>query len=379
MNDETRLADTASAVVESKSPPIQMTALPSLADCLAAVAVAGRSGIDAIPELAKSVQSRCPELGKVLVSSAVRTGLETYARQDGEAIAQEKKLKREATQSNISLLAAGVTSGVILAVSAGALQFLVSIGALPALDPATVKRVTLALGLLTLAFGALAAYFGFIARDQGRIARWQTCRSEAELSRLDVFTTIAARVVAAGPAAALFGLAVVARHLLEDQRAWLGKSADRHRTSSERTSMMGGIATALAFVGGSGAVIASQTEGAGAVWIVLVGVVGSAIGAYAANREALNRDRANADRYDKTRVAMDAISGRTDEVAGTIAAGEPNALQAFTKTISDLLAAEHQQWLDGTAQANAALDKLDGELAQLGKAKDTGGARPASP
>ena len=53
------------------------------------------------------------------------------------------------------------------------------------------------------------------------------------------------------------------------------------------TTRMGALASAFAFIGGSGAVIASQTGGGGAVWIVLVGVVGSAIGAFAANREAV--------------------------------------------------------------------------------------------
>ena len=51
------------------------------------------------------------------------------------------------------------------------------------------------------------------------------------------------------------------------------------------------------------------------------------------------------------------------------AAGQPEALNAFTKTIADLLSAENKQWLHGTAQANAAIDKLDEQLSQLGKPK----------
>jgi hypothetical protein len=41
----------------------------------------------------------------------------------------------------------------------------------------------------------------------------------------------------------------------------------------------------------------------------------------------------------------------------------------FTNTIADLLSAENKQWLHGTAQANAAIDKLDEQLSQLGKPK----------
>ena len=51
------------------------------------------------------------------------------------------------------------------------------------------------------------------------------------------------------------------------------------------------------------------------------------------------------------------------------AAGQPEALNAFTKTIADLLTAENRQWLDGTAEDNAAIDKLDEQLSQLGKPK----------
>jgi hypothetical protein len=186
--------------------------------------------------------------------------------------------------------------------------------------------------------------------------------------------TVAHGAATAGKDVALFGLAVVVTHLLEDQRAWLWACAKRHRQSSEETTRMGAVASALAFIGGIGAVIASQKSGSGAVWIVLAGIVGSAIGAFAANREALNRDRASAERYEKTRMALDAFAARVDGVAGRIAAGQPEALNAFTKTIADLLSAENKQWLDGTAQANAAINKLDAQLQELGKKKAGGGA-----
>jgi hypothetical protein len=51
------------------------------------------------------------------------------------------------------------------------------------------------------------------------------------------------------------------------------------------------------------------------------------------------------------------------------AAGSRRRSTPFTKTIADLLSAENKQWLHGTAQANAAIDKLDEQLSQLGKPK----------
>ena len=150
---------------------------------------------------------------------------------------------------------------------------------------------------------------------------------------------------------------------MNDQRNWLGARALRHRKSSETTSRWGGLANALAFIGGSGAIIASQVKGS--VWIVFAGVLGAAIAAYATNRDALLRDRANADRYEKAQVALDSLAGRTDEVAARIAAGEPKALVAFTDAVTELLPTEHKQWLEGTAQAEALLGKLDAQLKQL--------------
>jgi len=366
MNDEPGMADAdpASAQPNPEPPKPAGPPLPSLDNCAAAIAAGGKTGLEAIADLPASLKTACPELAAILGSSPVKTSLETYARRDAEAVRQQTELMREATLAHLSLLAAGVTSAVILAVTA-----------LRGADSAgQVSTITLALGLLTLAFGALAAYFSFIARDQGRIARWQASRGDAEMARLAVFTTMAARAAEASPKVALFGLAVVLRDLLNDQRDYLGRAALRHRKSSETTSRWGGLASALAFIGGSGAIIVSQGGAGWTVWIVLAGVVGAAIGAYSANRDALLRDRANADRYEKTRVALDGIAARTDEIAGRIAAGAPKALTAFTDTIADLLATEHKQWQEGAAQAEASLAKLDEQLEQLGKDKASGSA-----
>jgi hypothetical protein len=358
MNEATAPTDADPAPAQLSPKPAQPP-LPSLANCAAALPAQGNTGVGAIDELPASLKTACPELATILQSSAVRTSFETYTRQDAEAVRQQGELMREANLANVCLLAAGVTSGVILAFAA-----------LTSASGDLTGAIMLVLGVLTLALGAGAAYFGYIARDQGRIARWQASRGEAEMARLAIFTTMAAKAAEASPKAALYGLAVVLRDLLNEQRDWLSARALRHRKSSEATSRWGGLASALAFIGGSGAIIASQLKGA--VWIVLAGVVGAAIGAFSTNRDALLRDRANADRYEKTRVALDGIAARTDDVAGRIAAGEPKALPAFTETIADLLGAEHKQWLEGTAQAEASLAKLDGQLRQLGKDK-TGG------
>jgi hypothetical protein len=352
----------ATMTAANTAPPGEL-ALPPFESCMTAASSIAKSGIDALSALSDSLQQRCPGLAGILQSSAVRKSLETYKRQDAEAARQQANLMRDANWANVCLMTAGVTSGLVLWVAAQPSTSVLATYLATYLGK--IGNITLALGIVTLLLGAAGAFFGHLMRDQGQIGRWQACRSEAEVARLAVFNTIASKAADAGPAVALYCLALVVCHLLDDQRTWLGQRALRHRESSETTSRWGALASALAFIGGSGAIISSQVKDS--VWIVLAGVIGTAIAGYSTNRDALRRDRANADRYEKVQVALDGLAGRTDDVATRISAGEPKALVAFTDAVSDLLATEHKQWLEGTAQAETSLGKLDAQLEQLTK------------
>ena len=94
---------------------------PGLAAAIDAAKGAQDTGLKAILELILPMDGACPRLAKILRSAAIRTSLESYERQDAELVRQQALLKREAFWSNLCLLAAGVISGLILAVSAGAL------------------------------------------------------------------------------------------------------------------------------------------------------------------------------------------------------------------------------------------------------------------
>jgi hypothetical protein len=329
-----------------------------LESCMKAISAGRSSWTDAIASPSDELAKASPDLAAILRSSAVRTNYEIFKRQDAEAVRQQASLVQEATRSNICLMAAGVASGLVLLLAAQS-----SAGQAAFLPIDDIKKPTLFLGLLTLALGAAGAFFQYLARDQGRVARWQARRGEAEIARLNVFTTVAGMAAGRSTTVAMYALALVIRWLVDDQRSWFDGRALRHRQSSEVTSKWGGFANALAFIGGSGAVIASQTSGS--YWIVFAGVIGAAIAAFAGNRDALLRDRANADRYEKAQVALDVLAGRTDDVAAQIAGGEPKAVIAFTDAVTDLLSTEHKQWLEGTQQAEALLDKLDAQLKEL--------------
>ena len=330
------------------------------------------TGMRALAGAADRLEAASPDLTRVLRSSAIRVHLEAYPRWSDEANAPRRRLFREVTAANICLLLTGVLSGLVLAETAR-----------PWLEQATgIPHPARWLGLATLVLGGAAAMLGYQARENDRLRRWLTLRANAEMERLAAFEAIAAGAVRAGPGAAGVALALVCRHLLDDQRRGLIDRAKRHRRSSGWTNLWGGLATALAFVGGSGAVIASFQ--ADQIWITLVGVVGAALGAYALGREGLNRDRGNADRYEKAAVALDELAGRVDAVAEEITAGNLESLTAFVAAISAQLATEHKQWLEGTVQAESVLAALDARLQEIGAnaaraAADRTAAEPLPP
>lgn len=311
-------------------------------------------GMHALNEAAARIAEVSPELAHVIQSSAVRVHAEAYPRWSDQATAQRAWLRREVTAANVCLLLTGVVSGVVLAETAK-----------PWLADLTgIAQPTRWLGLATLALGGAAAMLSYQARENDRLRRWLALRANAEMARLATFTAIAADAARAGTGAAACALALVARHLLDDKREWLIARAARHRRSATWTNAWGGLGTALAFVGGSGAVIASfQRE---QIWITLVGVIGAALGAFALGREGLNRDRSNADRYEKAAVALDELAGRVDSVAAEIVAGRPESLPAFVAAVAAQLATEHKQWLEGAVQAESVLAGLDDRLKEIG-------------
>jgi hypothetical protein len=307
-------------------------------------------------------------LEPILRSSGVRVQLEALAHLEGEAKTQQAAFRRELTIANLCLMIAGVLSGLVLALPA-------MLSDMPPAGPGQIEWKTWLprlMGVATLALGAIAALATYKAREGNRLQRWLSARSGAEMARSGVFMTIAERAASGAGETMLAALELVNRDLLENQRAWFRKRANEHRRSSDWTTSWGGLATALAFVGGSGAVIASFVPSQ--TWLAVSGVVGAAIGAYAVNREALRLDRANAGGYEKAAVALDAIAMRYDTVEAEVRAGKADALRAFTAAITEQLSAEHKRWLEGSAQAEAVLGKLDGQLRQL-----NGEARSAPP
>ena len=285
--------------------------------------------------------------------------METLERLDTKSGILQRAFRRELTIANICLMVAGVLSGLVL----------VLVPILPGtrdVDPGQIdwwKWLPRLMGVATLALGAIAALHTYKAREGNRLQRWLSARSGAEIARSGVFMSIAERAATGSGELALAGLKLVNLGLLENQRAWFCKRAREHRRSSDWTTSWGGLGTALAFVGGSGAVIASFEPSQ--TWIAVSGVIGAAVGAYAVNRESLRLDSANASGYEKAAAALDAIAARYDDVEAEVQAGRTDALRAFAAAITEQLSAEHKRWLEGSTQAETVLEKLDGQLQQL--------------
>jgi SMODS and SLOG-associating 2TM effector domain 1 len=303
--------------------------------------------------------SRTQGLEPILRSSSVRVQMETLEWLDTEAGTQQRAFRRELTIANVCLMLTGVLSGLVL---------------LLAPEMATTRTVEAGridwwtwppflMGGATLALGAIAALQTYKAREGNRLQRWLSARSGAEMAQSGTFMAIAEPAASATSEVALAALELVNRGLLEEQRAWFRRRASEHRRSSDWTTSWGGLGTALAFVGGSGAVIASFQPSQ--TWIVVAGVVGAAVGAYAVNRESLRLDTANANGYENAAAALDAIAARYDAVEAEVRAGKTEALRAFTAAITEQLSAEHKRWLEGSAQVETVLSKLDGQLQQL--------------
>jgi hypothetical protein len=325
-------------------------------DAAAILSANASADFGALATLADSLAPTAPELAGILRSSSIRTQVDIYTRLDAEAVLQQSRFMNELNAANICLMVTGVLSGLVLAATRIGSQFGFS----------SVKSVSLILGGAILALGAWAAMLTYKARESDRLGRWMGTRAAAEMARIGTFQTISAEAAAQGPAAAGGALALLRARLLDHQRSWLEMRARRHRRSSERTATWGGIATGLAFIGGSGAVIAGFLPDES--WLALAGVVGAAIGAYAVNREGLRRDRANADRYEKAAMALDALAGRFDAVAKEVFSGKADALTVYASSITEQLASEHKQWLDGTAQAESIIAKLNADLHKAGNA-----------
>jgi hypothetical protein len=309
-------------------------------------------------EHAAALADQAPALTSLLRNSKIEALAEQYRRHDEEAGAAQKRFKDAMTRANGAVLATAVLAALIMV--GGIFE--------PRLGEALMRPPLLVLGLGALLAGALASMWLFRVREGRLLDEWMTERAHAETARLAYFTTLVKEPdrTASDPPLGLLKLEYVRRYLLDMQIAYYGQRRRQHRRSADRTLAVGGFAAALgAVAAGSAGLVASFN----APWASLaaLGVVGTALAAFAATREAVNQDRRNAERYDRTLSALEILRGRLDDVRAGVLAGSQEVLEEYVAAVQEQLSLEHREWLSGAESTRSAIGKLDETLAALQK------------
>ncbi len=303
---------------------------------------------------AEALASKAPALASLLRTTKIETLAQQYKRHDGEAGIAQKRFKDAMTRANSAVFLTGALGALIMVASIFEHR----------LDPPLARALLLALGFGALIIGALASMWLFRVREGQLLDEWMTERAHAETARLAYFATLAknAKDQAFDPPLGLLKLEYFRRYLLDMQITYYRERRRKHRQSADRTLTMGGFAAALAAVAsGSAGVVASFDAPWGA--LAAVGVVGTALAAFAATREAVNQDRRNAERYGRTLSALEILRGRLDEVRNGVLAGSQDTLEEYVAAVQEQLSLEHREWLAGAESTRSAVGKLDEALA----------------
>jgi hypothetical protein len=208
----------------------------------------------------------------------------------------------------------------------------------------------------------------FTVRAGKLLDPWMGERAHAETARLAYYATLA-QLQDSGPSELPLGLLKLEyfrRYQLDMQITYYDQRRKDHRRSADRTLALGGFAAAIAAVAsGSAGVLASSSPSWSA--LAALGVVGTALAAYAATREAVNGDRRNAERYGRTLASLEILRAKLDEVRAGVLQGSQAVLDEYVAAVHDQLSLEHREWLSGAESTQSAIGKLDETLASLQK------------
>jgi multisubunit Na+/H+ antiporter MnhG subunit len=312
---------------------------------------------------AEEVADKASALASLLRSTQIGTFAQQYQRHDSEAGTAQKRFKDAMMRANGAVLTTGVLGALIMV--AGIFE--------PRLGEVIMRPPLLVLGLAALVTGALASMWLFRVREGQLLDEWMTERAHAESARLAYFATLAksGKEQSSDPPLGLLKLEYFRRYLLDMQIAYYRERRRQHRKAADRTLAMGGFAAALAAVASGSAGVVASFE---APWAALaaVGVVGTALAAFAATREAVNQNRRNAERYGRTLSALEILRGRLDDVRGGVLAGSQEVLEQYVAAVHEQLSLEHREWLSGAESTRSAIGRMDETLAALQK----DGAKP---
>jgi multisubunit Na+/H+ antiporter MnhG subunit len=307
---------------------------------------------------ADELAGKAPALAALLRATKIGALAQQFQERDSEAGTAQRRFKDAMTRANGAVLATGVLGALIMAAGIFEAQ----------LGEAVMRPALLVLGVGALVTGALASMWLFRVREGKLLDAWMTGRARAETARLVYFATL---VTSGAPATSnaqlgLLKLEYFRRYQLDMQVAYYRERGRQHRETADRTLTLGALAAALGAVASGSAGIVAFFD---ATWASLaaLGVVGAALAAFAATREAANQDRRNAERYGRTLEALESLRGRLDDVRGGVMAGSQNVLEEYVAAVHEQLSLEHREWLEGAESTRSAIGKMDETLAALQK------------
>jgi len=329
-----------------------------------AVAVIGEGREDdyilAPSRQAQQLKDDAPALARLLSTAKLETYTKQYERHDRAAGEAQVRFKTAMFRANGAVLVTGVLGALIMVTTI--------LGGLWFAD--LMPTALLVLGVAALISGAAASMWLFRVREGQMLDDWMGERAHAESARLAYFATLAQLGDSTPePSLRLLKLEYFRRYQLDMQIAYYDQRRKQHRRSADRTLAIGGFAAAIAAVasGSAGIVAFSNTPWAS---LAALGVVGTALAAYAATREAFNQDRRNAERYGRTLQALEILRAKLDEVRHavlTTSAQAQDALDEYVAAVHEQLSLEHREWLSGAESTRSAIGKLDETLAELQK------------
>lgn len=308
-----------------------------------------------------------PALAARLRSSAIVVVAERFEALDGRAVEAQKTFNTVSSRARSAVFGAGIASAVLLAG-----------GSLGGVWPDVSRWIILVGAVGAVVLGGAATMWLQQVKQGQLLERWMTARAEAESTRHHFFEKM---TEPAGDVDPNILLEYFRRYQLDVQRAYYGGRGAQHRRAADRALQR----STLGVAGGS---IATGFAGLGMThpaWTSLaaLGLAGQAWGARVANEEATAQDRRNAERYGRTRLSLDRVYERLDEVRAAVAGGHPGVLAEFVQAVHEQLSLEHRQWLEEMHGAGTAIGRLEELLSRYrdepADAEPAGRATPPPP
>jgi len=314
-------------------------------------------------EHAALFKTSAPDLAGLLEMEKLTAIAKQYLHRSAQATAAQKSFKRITTAANIAVMTAAIASALLMA--AQILSAPSADGAAP-LAPG-LGLCILPLGVISAVAAAVATAALFVTRSGHLLETWMGKRALAETERLAYFTALTGDPKPA--ALDLLTLEYFRRFQCDMQDAFFERRGESHRRSARWTlwiAVAGVFVSALAGAFGVANVVAGQTTA-----LAAIAVIGAAVSAFAAAREAMTQDSRNAERYDRTLEALrDIVGTRLDDVRAAVAGGDHAPLVEFVSAVNEQLSLEHRQWLESAEATKEGLAKLDAALEAAGKKAD---------